>query len=156
MAYSRGNLAVKEKSAQRSHPSQRYRETTKVVTRRSTLPVREKLLYMMTIIFCVAVMAGLLWQNVTLYSIKRQMFNLNTDIQTMSAEIEQLSIKKEKLEEQVPEEAAKLGYVEPEEEGFHVQVPPGASSVATPGDSAETDGSSEETDHADGLTAIRK
>lgn len=156
MAYSRGNLAVKEKSAQRSHPSQRYRETTKVVTRRSTLPVREKLLYMVTIIFCVAVMAGLLWQNVTLYSIKRQMFNLNTDIQAMSAEIKELSIKKEKLEEKIPEEAAKLGYVEPEEEGFHVQVPPGTSSVAAPGESVETNGSSEEADNADGLTAIRK
>ncbi|MED4958689.1 MULTISPECIES: hypothetical protein [Paenibacillus] len=141
MAYTRGNLAVKQKSAERKNPStQRYRETTKVVTRRSTLQVREKLLYMVTIIFCVAVMAGLLWQNVTLYNIKRQMFNLNADIQAMSAEIKELTVKKEKLEEQIPEEAAKLGYVEPEVEGFHVQVPPGASTAAN----SETDAPSDQ------------
>ncbi|GJM72279.1 hypothetical protein HMSSN036_44950 [Paenibacillus macerans] len=97
-------------------------------------------MYMVTIIFCVAVMAGLLWQNVTLYNIKRQMFNLNADIQAMSAEIKELTVKKEKLEEQIPEEAAKLGYVEPEVEGFHVQVPPGASTAAN----SETDAPSDQ------------
>lgn len=123
MAYTRGNLAVKEKQAERSYQPQRYRETTKVVTRRSPLPVREKLLYMMTVIFCVAVMGGLLWQNVSLYNIKRQMFNLNTDIQAINAEVKELSIQKEKLEEQIPEKAKELGYVQPEVEGFHVNVP---------------------------------
>ncbi|EOS57882.1 MULTISPECIES: hypothetical protein [Paenibacillus] len=123
MAYTRGNLAVKEKQSERSYQPQRYRETTKVVTRRSPLPVREKLLYMMTVIFCVAVMGGLLWQNVSLYNIKRQMFNLNTDIQAINAEVKELSIQKEKLEEQIPEKAQELGYVQPEVEGFHVNVP---------------------------------
>ncbi|GIP48171.1 MULTISPECIES: hypothetical protein [Paenibacillus] len=125
MAYTRGNLAVKEKQTERSYQSQRYRETTKVVTRRSPLPVREKLLYMMTVLFCVAIMGGLLWQNVSLYNIKRQMFNLNTDIQTINAEVKELTIQKEKLEEQIPLKANELGYVQPEVEGFHVQVPTG-------------------------------
>lgn len=125
MAYTRGNLAVKEKQAERSYQTQRYRETTKVVTRRSPLPVREKLLYMMTVLFCVAVMGGLLWQNVSLYNIKRQMFNLNTDIQAINAEVKELAIQKEKLEEQIPDKAKELGYVQPEVEGFHVQVPAG-------------------------------
>jgi len=125
MAYTRGNLAVKEKQTERSYQSQRYRETTKVVTRRSPLPVREKLLYMMTVLFCVAIMGGLLWQNVSLYNIKRQMFNLNTDIQAINAEVKELTIQKEKLEEQIPLKANELGYVQPEVEGFHVQVPMG-------------------------------
>lgn len=123
MAYSRGNLAVKEKVAERSYQSPRYRETTKVVTRRTTLPVREKLLYLMTVVFCVAVMGALLLQNVNLYDMKRQMYNLNADIQTISVQVKELSLQKEKLEEQIPEEAAKLGYVEPSSEGFHIQVP---------------------------------
>lgn len=124
MAYTRGNLAVKEQQSKRSNPSQRYRETTKVVTRRSTLPVREKLLYMFTVMFCVAVMAAILWQNVALYNIKRQIFNLNMDVQAITTEMKELSIQKQKLEEQIPERAMnELGYVQPEMEGLHVQVP---------------------------------
>lgn len=123
MAYTRGNLAVKEKTAERGHQSQRYRETTKVVTKRAPLPVKEKLLYLATIVFCVAVMGGLLLQNANLYNIKRQIFNLNAEIQTMQVEVKEMSVQKEKLEEKIPEEAAKLGYVLPSEDEFHIQVP---------------------------------
>lgn len=140
MAYTRGNLAVKQKVSEQRGTAQRYRETTKVVTRRAPLPVREKLLYMATVMFCVAVMAGLLWQNSALYNIKRQMYNVDAEIQTMRAEVKELSIQKEKLEDQIPEEAAKLGYVEPQVEGFHVQIP------------AETDG----TAAADRVKTARK
>ncbi len=123
MAYTRGNLAVQEKTAERGLQSPRYRETTKVVTRRSPLPVREKLLYLVTVLFCVGVMGGLLWQNSNLYSIKRQMYNMDTDIQAMSVQIKEMTVQREKLQEQIPQEAAKLGYVEPLEEGFHIQIP---------------------------------
>lgn len=123
MAYTRGNLAVKEKTAERRVQTERYRETTKVVTRRSPLPVREKLLYMATVIFCVAVMGGLLWQNSNLYNIKRQIYNLNTEIQTMTVQVKEMSLQKEKLEERIPEEATKLGYVKTGEDGFHIEVP---------------------------------
>ncbi|MEF2964677.1 hypothetical protein V3851_02455 [Paenibacillus sp. M1] len=126
MAYTRGNLAVKEKADERGYKAQRYRETTKVVTRRAPLPVKEKLLYMVTVLFCAAVMGGLLWQNASLYNVKRQMYNLNTDIQAISAEIKELTIQKEKLEEQIPQKAAELGYVEPVDEGFMIEVPANA------------------------------
>lgn len=122
MAYTRGNLAVKEQTARRQNESPKYRETTKLVTRRAQLPVREKLLYMLTVVFCVAVMGGLLMQNVELYNIKRQMFNLNKEIQAVNVEVKEMAIQKEMLEEKIPQEAAKLGYVQPEEEGFHIQV----------------------------------
>lgn len=138
MAYTRGNLAVKEKTQQRGYQSQRYRETTKVVTRRSALPVREKLLYMFTVMFCVAVMGGLLWQNSNLYSIKRDMYNLNSDMQKLNAEMNELMIQKEKLEVQIPQEAAKLGYTESNEEGFHVQISTeSGSETANSGDAAK-------------------
>ncbi|WP_410768040.1 hypothetical protein [Fontibacillus sp. BL9] len=122
MAYTRGNLAVKEKTAERGLQSPRYRETTKVVTRRSPLPVKEKLLYLVTILFCVGVMGGLLWQNANLYNIKRQMYNLDAEMQAITVEVKELSVQKEKLEEEIPEKAAALGYVE-QQEGFHIQVP---------------------------------
>ncbi|WP_018753260.1 hypothetical protein [Paenibacillus sanguinis] len=151
MAYTRGNLAVQEQQSKRNSPSQRYRETTKVVTRRPPLPVREKLLYMFTVMFCVAVMAAILWQNVALYNIKRQMFNLNTDVQAITTEIKELSIQKQKLEEQIPERAInELGYVQPEVEGLHVQVP----------ENTNTDHSqvadNEETKTADSVTTAKK
>ncbi|MNN65938.1 Cell division protein FtsL [compost metagenome] len=120
MAYTRGNLAVKEQTARREQQSPKYRETTKVVTRRAPLPVREKLLYMLTVVFCVAVMGGLLMQNSQLYNIKRQMYNLDKEIQTLNVEVKEMSIKKEMLEEKIPEKAAELGYVQPDEEGFHI------------------------------------
>ncbi|MNP14905.1 Cell division protein FtsL [compost metagenome] len=122
MAYTRGNLAVKEQTARREQQSSKYRETTKVVTRRAPLPVREKLLYMLTVVFCVAVMGGLMMQNSRLYNIKRQMYNLDKQIQVLNVEIKELSVQKEMLEEKIPEKAAELGYVQPDEEGFHYDV----------------------------------
>ncbi|MXO80411.1 hypothetical protein GRP75_21955, partial [Paenibacillus sp. OT2-17] len=59
MAYTRGNLAVKERARQEQVQQQRYRETTKVVTRRRELPIREKLLYLLTLVACI-VIAGML------------------------------------------------------------------------------------------------
>ncbi|MNI68460.1 hypothetical protein D3C73_1241580 [compost metagenome] len=77
---------------------------------------------MLTVVFCVAVMGGLLMQNSQLYNIKRQMFNLNKEIQILNVEVKELSIQKEMLEEEIPKKAAELGYVQPEEEGFHYDV----------------------------------
>ncbi|MNJ48748.1 Cell division protein FtsL [compost metagenome] len=122
MAYTRGNLAVKEKRKQAYSP-ERYRETTKVVTRKTTIPAREKLLYLFTIVLCVTVMVGLLLQNSTLYGMKREMFNMNAQIKQTNLEISQHATTKETLEQQIPEEAAKLGYVEPLDEGVNIAVP---------------------------------
>ena len=41
MAYTRGNLAVKEKASQERVTQQRYKETTKVVTRRTVFELRK-------------------------------------------------------------------------------------------------------------------
>lgn len=122
MAYTRGNLAVKEKRKQ-SYSPERYRETTKVVTRRTSIPAREKLLYLFTIIIGVAVMVGLLIQNSTLYGIKREMYNMKASITKMNVEISEHATTKETLEQKIPEEAAKLGYVESVEEGVNIAVP---------------------------------
>lgn len=122
MAYTRGNLAVKEKRKQ-SYSPERYRETTKVVTRRTSIPAREKLLYLFTIMLGVAVMVGLLVQNSTLYGIKRDMYNMKASITKMNVEISEHATTKETLEQKIPEEAAKLGYVESIEEGVNIAVP---------------------------------
>ncbi|MBP1904369.1 cell division protein FtsL [Paenibacillus turicensis] len=122
MAYTRGNLAVKEKRKQ-SYSPERYRETTKVVTRRTSIPAREKLLYLFTILLGVAVMVGLLIQNSTLYGIKRDMYNMKASITKMNVEISEHATTKETLEQKIPEEAAKLGYVESVEEGVNIAVP---------------------------------
>ncbi|MNN35696.1 hypothetical protein D3C81_1495540 [compost metagenome] len=67
-------------------------------------------------------MGGLLLQNSQLYNIKRQMYNLDKDIQVLNVEVKELSIQKEMLEEEIPKKAAELGYVQPDEEGFHYEV----------------------------------
>ncbi|MMZ60137.1 hypothetical protein D1872_222120 [compost metagenome] len=77
---------------------------------------------MLTVVFCVAVMGGLMMQNSRLYNIKRQMYNLDKQIQVLNVEIKELSVQKEMLEEKIPEKAAELGYVQPDEEGFHYDV----------------------------------
>lgn len=123
MAYARGNLAVKQKSAERGYQPERFRETTKVVTRKTTLPVGEKLLYLLTVLVCVAVMGGLLLQNSGIYNIKRQMYNIDAEISKNNVQIKELSIQKEILEQQIPEKAAELGYILPLEEGLHVTIP---------------------------------
>jgi hypothetical protein len=71
----------------------------------------------------VAVMVGLLIQNSTLYGIKREMYNMKASITKMNVEISEHATTKETLEQKIPEEAAKLGYVESVEEGVNIAVP---------------------------------
>ncbi|MMZ69905.1 hypothetical protein D1872_328300 [compost metagenome] len=50
---------------------------------------------------------------------------MNADIQKIQVQVKEMAVQKEKLEEKIPEEAAKLGYVSPAAEGFHIQIPVG-------------------------------
>lgn len=111
MANVRGNLALKEKRVQR--PTDRYRETTKVVTRKAVLPMQEKLLYLFTIIICSLVAGVIIWRYAQIYDLNRQMQSMNREIQAMKQEMTVLKIEKEKLEspERIRGEAEKLGLI---------------------------------------------
>ncbi|WP_199909927.1 hypothetical protein [Paenibacillus sp. CAA11] len=121
MAYTRGNLAVKERATERVHGAPKYRETTKVVTRRSGLPAKEKLLYLMTLAFIIVVGGAIIWRNAHLYDLKMQIHKAESKIKEANLEYSELSVRKQNLLEAIPEEARKLGYVTPEHDGIMIQ-----------------------------------
>ncbi|WP_415639992.1 hypothetical protein [Paenibacillus sediminis] len=105
----RGNLAVKEKSSERV--SQRYRETTKVVTRRSPLPMKEKLVAILTVMVCVAIAGLIIWRYALIYDLNMQIQNADRNITDMKQQVTLLQLQKQKLEDRIAEEAVSLGYV---------------------------------------------
>ncbi|MBP1999215.1 cell division protein FtsL [Paenibacillus shirakamiensis] len=98
MAYTRGNLAVKEKPSERSYAAPRYKETTKVVTKRAALPVGEKLLYMLTVMIVVAIAGMLIWQNASLYQVKYKIVQTDNNIADLKQSMSVLSNKQQQLE----------------------------------------------------------
>ncbi|MFD0616366.1 MULTISPECIES: cell division protein FtsL [Paenibacillus] len=95
MAYVRGNLALKEKKIQRT--PDRYRETTKVVSRKGLLSTQEKLLYLFTIVVCSLVAGVIIWRYAQIYDLNMQMQKMSREVQVMKKEIAVLKTEKEKL-----------------------------------------------------------
>ncbi|MFC7681551.1 cell division protein FtsL [Paenibacillus sp. GCM10028914] len=120
MAYTRGNLAVQER--QKEQKSQ-YVETTTVIKRRSQLPKREKLLYLMSVLFVVAVMGWVGMSHVQIYEMNRQIQKADLEIKTLNQGIDTLQVKKQTLEMGIAQKAKELGYVQAEQENAIHVVP---------------------------------
>ncbi|KAF9122465.1 hypothetical protein BGX30_001997 [Mortierella sp. GBA39] len=118
MAYTRGNLAVKEKVAERTSPG--YREKTKVVTHRTYLPIKEKLLYLLTVGICVMVASLIIWQNANIYDLNKQGQKVDKNIKNMNVTIKELKAEKQRLEVGIREKAIQLGFQEPGKEALTV------------------------------------
>ncbi|WP_145151103.1 hypothetical protein [Paenibacillus xylanexedens] len=112
MAYTRGNLAVKEKASQERVTQQRYKETTKVVTRRTGLPAREKILYLITLVAVILVGGALMSRYAQIYDLNKQAQSTISDIKGYEKTIADLQVEKETLNNQVIDNAKQLGYVE--------------------------------------------
>lgn len=138
MAYTRGNLAVKPKPAERVSPG--YREQTKVVTRRTFIPLKEKMLYLFTVIICVAIASLVLQRYAHIYDLNKQSQRMNSQIKANQLEMAQLELKKQSLKETIVETALKEGYVLPSEQSI-IHVPRVAGSTDV------TDTSKTDTDH---------
>lgn len=135
MAYTRGNLAVKPKPAERVSPG--YREQTKVVTRRTFIPLKEKMLYLFTVIICVALASLVLQRYAHIYDLNKQSQRMNSQIKANQLEMAQLELKKQTLKETIVETALKEGYVLPSEQSIiHVPRVAGSTDVT---DTPETD-----------------
>lgn len=129
MAYTRGNLAVQER--QKEQQSQ-YVEKTTVIKRRSQLPKREKLLYLMSVLFVVAVMGWVGMSHVKVYDMNRQIQNADTQIQTLTKSMDTLQVKKQTLEMEIAQKARELGYVQAEQgEAIHVPASSGNSDTSS-------------------------
>ncbi|WP_322905079.1 hypothetical protein [Paenibacillus campi] len=111
MAYTRGNLAVKEKAADKV--VRKYRQTTKVVVRRAHLSVQEKLLYLGTVLFCIVIAGIVLWRYAYIYQVNKDIQNMASTTTTLQKQIVQNDLRKHLLENQVVERATALGYIEP-------------------------------------------
>lgn len=112
-AYIHGNLAIE----QRTENKPKVKETKKIVYRNKSIPVQEKLLYLFTVIICVAVAGVIIWR----YA---QIYEMNSDIKKIEQQIRQLeaenSVLKHKVEalsspERLKQEAGKLGFGVPDE-----------------------------------------
>lgn len=111
MAYTRGNLAVKEQ-AQTKRKSPGYREKTMVITRRTYLPVKEKLLYLFTIVVCVMIASLVIWQNANIYGLNKEYQKIEKSIKASKQEISRLTVEKQQLEVGIRDKAKQMGFEE--------------------------------------------
>ncbi|MHA0855842.1 hypothetical protein [Paenibacillus sp. CMAA1364] len=125
MAYTRGNLAMKPKPIERVSPG--YREQTKVITTRTTIPVREKLLYLLTVIVCVAIASLVISRYAHIYDLNKQSQKISAVIASNKVKISQLEVQRQTLKEKIVETALSEGYVLPEEHSV-IHVPRVSSS----------------------------
>lgn len=132
MAYTRGNLAVKEKAQQKAL-QRRYRETTKVVTRRKELPTREKLLYLTTVVVFVAVLVMLAGRYAQIYQLSASIHSKEAAVSELKTSIAELKVQKERLENQIVTTAKEQGYIEPTKEPIRVYTGTTSSNAAANG-----------------------
>lgn len=126
MAYTRGNLAVQER--QKETQQSAYLEKTKVVKRRSQLPQKEKLMYLLSVVFVVAVMGVIGMSHVHSYDLNRQIHDTDNNILKAKRNIDQLQVEKQTLEMQVLDKAKELGYVPIEDDNtIHLSPVSGAT-----------------------------
>ena len=119
MAYTRGNLAVQER--QEARPSS-YVEKTTVIKRRSQLPKKEKLLYMVSVLLVVAVMGVIGMSHVKIYELNRQIQKSDAQIVEAQKSMDVLQVQKQTLEMEIVRKAKELGYVQAEQEKM-IQLP---------------------------------
>ena len=87
MAYY-GNLAVKPK--RREQDQYVIRETRKKVVRRKSIPVAEKMLYLMTVLVAVVIASFIIFRYADIYDINLNIKNVNNEMQSMEIQIQQL------------------------------------------------------------------
>ncbi|WP_028611231.1 cell division protein FtsL [Paenibacillus harenae] len=104
MAYINGNLALQPKRKQNQQTV--VKETKKVVVTRKSIPVQEKLLYMFTVLVCVAVAGVIIFRYAQIYDMNVEIKKLNSDYQTMTVEMEDLKKQVEMLSD--PERIRRL------------------------------------------------
>lgn len=120
MAYTRGNLAVQERQKETQST---YLEKTKVIKRRSQLPQKEKLLYLLSVAFMVVVMGAVGMSHVHSYDLNRQIQSTENKVLEANRNITQLQVEKQTLEMQILNKAKELGYV-PMEEADAIHLSP--------------------------------
>lgn len=109
-SYMYGNLAVDE----RQLPGERVKikEVRKVVYRRSTLPMKEKLMYLSVIVLCAVIAGMILWRYAQIYQMSTTIHRTEVQIQKLEAENGSLKemLSKQQNPERLTVEMSKKGY----------------------------------------------
>ncbi|WP_336772700.1 cell division protein FtsL [Paenibacillus sp. MMO-58] len=104
MAYINGNLAMQPKRKPDQRPV--VRETKRIVVKRKSIPVQEKLLYMFTVVFCVIVLGVIVNQYAKNYDMRVQIKQMKTQYATMNIDMKELQKQVEMLND--PERIRKM------------------------------------------------
>ncbi|NHN28665.1 cell division protein FtsL [Paenibacillus agricola] len=112
-AYIHGSSATQPQ--QRPTQKVTVKETKRVVYRNKSLPVQEKLLYLFTVLVCVAVASLIIWRYAQIYEMNTKIMKIENDIQVLQAENSVLKHKVETLSspDRLRIEADKFGMVPP-------------------------------------------
>ncbi|GGG10286.1 cell division initiation protein [Paenibacillus abyssi] len=115
MAYMHGNLALQPKK--RPDQSNVVKEKKRVVVRRKSLPVQEKLLYLFTIAVCVIVAGVIIFRYSQIYQMDMKIQDMSRQHDVMAVEIKELQKKVEQLSdpEIIKQKALQVGMVLSEE-----------------------------------------
>jgi cell division protein FtsL len=80
--YYDGNLAL----SQKKKPQVTYKETKRIVRRKKSIPIQEKLLYLFTIIACVIVAGLVIFRYAQIYEVNAKLQQMEQQIQLLEAE----------------------------------------------------------------------
>lgn len=108
-AYINGNLAIEQKPAKKA----KVQEQKKVVVKRKSIPVQEKLLYLFTVIVCVLVAGAIIWRYAQIYELNTKMQQIESQIKTLQIENNKLKLEITKYQDpkKLLDQAKQLGLV---------------------------------------------
>lgn len=109
-----GNLAVQQAPAVEEGVAVKR----KTVTRKVSIPAKEKLLYLLVIMFCMAVTGGIIFKYAQIYQINTTIHEVEADIQALHKENQTLRLEIRQLQEpkRLLEEGRNLGFTPSEED----------------------------------------
>lgn len=120
-----GNLALDDRTERKDRV--KTRESKKTVVRRYTIPAKEKLLYLFTIILCVIVAGLIIFRYTQIYEVNTKIQHIEKEITRLEAENRSLMLSVRKLQEpsRLNEIGVQLGFSPPaDEEISQVASPP--------------------------------
>lgn len=110
MAQTRGNLAIREQENQQN--SQQYRQKTTVVTRRVELPMREKMLYLASVLVAVVLCSIVASRYVHIYDLNHQIASIQSETNQINKDIAQAERDRQVLRQAIPSTALSMGLVQ--------------------------------------------
>jgi cell division protein FtsL len=126
--YYDGNLAL----SQKKKPQVTYKETKRVIRRKKSIPIQEKLLYLFTIITCVIVAGLVIFRYAQIYEVNAKLQQMEQQIQLLEAENGTLELEVNLLQDpkRLIDKAKQLGLRSSVEEDIS-EIPLGARVAAT-------------------------